>query len=309
MITKGQRLPRGVQVLERGWLSSNNVLLIGPQGTALVDSGYCTHAQQTLALVGHALGERPLDLLVNTHLHSDHCGGNAALQAQYPRLRTLIPPGEAAAVRDWDESKLSYLATGQECPRFSFDGALTPGSTVNLGEHQWEVHAAPGHDPHAVVLFQADARLLISGDALWERGFGIVFPEMWGEPSFSEVEATLDLIEKLDPSCVIPGHGSVFDDVAPALAAARERLDAFVRSPLKHARHAMKVLIKFKLLDARRIAAKDLDAWLARSAYLAEVHERFAADRDLQEWSNELVEELIRSGAARREGEFILDSA
>ena len=39
--------------------------------------------------------ERPLDLLLNTHLHSDHCGGNAALQARHPGVRTLIPPGQA----------------------------------------------------------------------------------------------------------------------------------------------------------------------------------------------------------------------
>ena len=51
---------------------------------ALVDTGYATHAPQTLALVQQALGARPLDLIVNTHLHSDHCGGNALLQAAWP---------------------------------------------------------------------------------------------------------------------------------------------------------------------------------------------------------------------------------
>ena len=44
-------LPPGVQVLERGWLSSNNVLFLGAHSTALVDSGYCAHAEQTVALV------------------------------------------------------------------------------------------------------------------------------------------------------------------------------------------------------------------------------------------------------------------
>ena len=57
-------LPPGVQVLERGWLSSNNVLFLGAQSTALVDSGYCAHADQTLALVVAALHGRPLDRLV-----------------------------------------------------------------------------------------------------------------------------------------------------------------------------------------------------------------------------------------------------
>ncbi|MBS0339744.1 MAG: MBL fold metallo-hydrolase, partial [Proteobacteria bacterium] len=210
-------LPVGVRVLERGWLSSNNVLLAGRYGTALIDSGYTTHSGQTLALVAHALAGRALDLLVNTHLHSDHCGGNSALQARYPELITRIPPGEADAVRQWDESKLSYRATGQACPRFGFDTVLEPGSVVEMGDAAWQVHAAPGHDPHAVILFEPASRVLVSGDALWQKGFGVVFPEMWGEPSFDEVGATLDLIESLRPACVIPGHGTAFDQVADAL--------------------------------------------------------------------------------------------
>ena len=301
-------LPSGIQVLERGWLSSNNVLVTGRHGNALVDSGYCTHSRQTLDLVAHALRGQKLDLLVNTHLHSDHCGGNAALQDRYPALRTMIPPGDAEAVRSWDPDKLSYRATGQECPRFSFDETLEPGSIARMGDGMWEVHAAPGHDPHAVLLFEPEDGILISGDALWEKGFGIVFPEMWGEPSFGEVAATLDLIESLRPACVIPGHGAVFDDVASALVIARQRLAAFVQSPQKHARHALKVLIKFKLLDARHISIKELDGWLEGASYMHEVQTRFAPGRTLQDWSAELLEELIVSGAARRDGDILVDA-
>ena len=107
-------LPAGVVLFERGWLSSNNLLLTDPRGAgpaALVDSGYCTHAAQTLALLDQALGGAPLDRLLNTHLHSDHCGGNAALQQRYPALQTAIPPGQAPAVRDWDaETFAAFMA-------------------------------------------------------------------------------------------------------------------------------------------------------------------------------------------------------
>lgn len=88
-------LPPGVTVFERGWLSSSNVLLVDGERAALVDTGYCTHTEQTLALVAKALPDRPLDLVLNTHLHSDHCGGNAALQSHYPELVTAIPPESA----------------------------------------------------------------------------------------------------------------------------------------------------------------------------------------------------------------------
>ena len=100
-------LPPGITVFERGWLTSNNILLTGVNSAALVDSGYCTHAAQTVALAGQALQGRPLGRLLNTHLHSDHCGGNAALQQRYPSLQTLIPPGQAAFVADWDVQALT----------------------------------------------------------------------------------------------------------------------------------------------------------------------------------------------------------
>ena len=88
-------LPRDILLFERGWLSSNNVLLLGQDSTALVDSGYATHAPQTLALVGAALDGRPLDQLLNTHLHSDHCGGNATLQLDGSGAGSVVVSGTA----------------------------------------------------------------------------------------------------------------------------------------------------------------------------------------------------------------------
>ena len=61
-------LPAGITVFERGWLSSNNILICGKQSTALIDSGYNTHATQTQLLVEQGLGGRPLDVLVNGKL-------------------------------------------------------------------------------------------------------------------------------------------------------------------------------------------------------------------------------------------------
>ena len=82
------RLPVSMHVIERDWLSCNQVLFFdeAEQQATLIDSGYGKHAQITTQLVGHVLESRGLSIralktLINTHLHSDHCGGNAALVA------------------------------------------------------------------------------------------------------------------------------------------------------------------------------------------------------------------------------------
>lgn len=300
-------LPDDVCVFERGWLSSNNILLLSDQGCALVDSGYGSHSPQTLTLLDEARQGRPLTLLVNTHLHSDHCGGNAALQSHFPGMRTLIPPGHAEEVRRWDAAALSYVPTGQSCPRFRFDTTLVPGSSLALGSRDWNIHAAPGHDPHSVILFEPEHRMLISADALWQNGFGVVFPEIEGIQAFDEVGVTLDLIESLRPRVIIPGHGSPFDQLTPALAAARQRLAQFKADPRRHARHAAKVLLKFKLLELQQVSLSDLQRWVTQTSYFKLLHETYFASAVFWNWIEELLDELARVGAARIDGETLFN--
>ena len=298
-------LPPDITVLERGWLSANSIVFSGRHGTAVVDTGYCSHADQTVELVQGALGGRALDRILNTHLHSDHCGGNAALQQAWPGAETAIPPGQAAQVRSWDAYALSYTPTGQECPPFRFDTLLQPGTTTLLGDRAWQVHAAPGHDPHSVVLFEPQGRVLISADALWENGFGVVFPELEGEDAFAQVAATLDVIEQLSPLVVIPGHGPVFVDASRAIDGARRRLDGFVRNPGKHALYAAKVLLKYKLLEWQQIGIPDLTAWAQATPYFGMLRARHFAAQTEAEWLQSLADELVRSGAAVRQGEVL----
>lgn len=300
-------LPPGVQVFERGWLSSNNILLTDADSATLVDSGYATHARQTLALIEHALGDRALDLLVNTHLHSDHCGGNAALQQRYASLQTRIPPGLADPVQHWRESDLSYQPTGQTCPPFAITGLLEPGSTHRWAGTQWQVHAAPGHDPHSVILFNPEHRLLISADALWENGFGVVFPELEGVAGFEDVAASLDLIERLRPETVIPGHGRVFSDTEGALERARLRLESFAKSPDKHYRYGAKVLLKFKLQEFGQIARADFLSWAQDVPYLRSLYTTLGAGTPQNIWLEQLLADLARSGALVDHGAMIED--
>jgi len=301
-------LPPGVRVLERGWLSSNNVVLTGEAGVSVVDSGYWTHGEQTLALVEAVAPAQSVRMLVNTHLHSDHCGGNAALQARFPEMRTYVPAGQADQVRNWDPVALTYAPTGQHCPKFRVDGVLVPGQRLQLGDWMWDIHSAPGHDPHSVILFEPLSRTLISADALWQNGFGVVFPELEGEHAFDEVAATLDLIHRLAPAVVIPGHGSVFADVAGALERARSRLQAYRTDPRRHAAHAAKVLLKFKLLELQRVSIADFAAWAESARYFALVHERWFSNISAREWILALLEDLARSGAAKRDGAEVLDA-
>lgn len=293
------QLPNGVAFLERGWLSSNNVLLLDAEQAVLIDTGYCTHASQTEKLVKAILGNRPLDEIINTHLHSDHCGGNAHLQTIYPHARTSIPPGHYEAVTRWDPEVLSYTPTGQQCPQFVVQHCLRSGDHFEAAGLEWRVYASPGHDPHSIILFCHNEGILISADALWERGFGVVFPEIEGLSAFNEVESTIDLIESLKPRVVLPGHGPAFLDVTTAISYSRTRLDGFRKNPLKHAIYAAKVLLKFKLLELQSADVNHICKWAIDCSYFHELHSYFP-QKPITEWIHEMCESLVESGAATR---------
>lgn len=294
----------GITIFERGWLSSNNVLLHGDanQGAVVVDTGYWIHGGQTVALLRHALGGAPLARILNTHLHSDHCGGNAAVQAAFS-CAIDVPAGEAATVDLWDEDRLTYKATGQHCPRFSRDRLLQAPGEVVAGRWSWQVIASPGHDPLSVALYQPELQLLISADALWENGFGVVFPELEGESAFEAVAATLDVFSGLRVRWVIPGHGGVFGDMHAAIARARQRLDGFMLAPQKHALHAAKVLIKFHLLETQAETWPGLLAWIGSTRYFEAVRQRYFSGTDPECWLREIVTDMDQRGAVLiREG-------
>ncbi len=293
-----------ITVFERGWLSSNNVLLHGGgDGAVLIDAGHVLHAAQTVALVGAALRHEPLARVVNTHLHADHCGGNAALQRALG-CELHIPPGQWHAVQAWDDVALSYAPTGQRCERFTASAMLRPGELLRVGQQQWHAMAAPGHDPHSLILFNAESGVVITADALWERGFGVVFPELDGESAFDDVERVLTLIESLGARRAIPGHGAPFDDIAGALVQARQRLVAFRADPARHARHAIKALMKFHMLEEQQQTVPALMQWFTGVTLYRSVWQRLGQPAGtLQAYGQQVVQELVGAGVlALRDG-------
>ena len=285
-----------MRVLERGWVSSNNILLFDSDDSAtLIDTGYVAHSEQTLLLVRHALDGRKLARIINTHLHSDHCGGNALLKKTLGPT-VVIPPGHAEAVGRWDDAALGYSACGQACDQFTFDALIQPGECLMLAGGQWQAFASPGHDPHSIVLWNSDDRTLISADALWQHGFGAIFPEVEGQSGFAEQRAILELIKGLQPRLVIPGHGAPFTDVDQALARAFARLDALEASPVRNARNVIRTLIKFHLLIVQQVTMDDLIARCGGWRYARIINDQYFR-LPFSEFIRRTVDELVCGGA------------
>lgn len=298
-------LPDDILVFERGWLSANNILLFDGAAATLVDTGYVSHREQTVALVREGLAGRSLTDIVNTHSHSDHIGGNAAVQRAFG-CRITIPEGMHEAVQQWDESALLLTVADQRGERFSADHLAHAGETVAMGGREWQALAAPGHDMDALMYWNPETAILISGDALWRDGFGILFVEILGsEDGIGAARDTLDHIARLPVRTVIPGHGAPFVEVEEALATAYARLKAFEDDGARIARNAIRACTTFALLDLRRMALDELPGWLEKTPLFAEANRRFLNETPerLADW---LVESLEKAGVAKRDGRYLI---
>ena len=175
-------------------------------------------------------------LLVCTHAHADHYGqaapiiersgcelwmhpnyGHVELAAKDPdaalerRVEVALQSGvPEAPMRELAEQRKGQGIGIAELVRP--DRELVPGVEVETDLGRWSVHETPGHATSHVCLFQADKRVLISGDHLLGRvstyyDFGYT-PDPAGEYMES-----LAAVDKLDARLCLPGHGRTFTDV------------------------------------------------------------------------------------------------
>ena len=115
-----------------------------------------------------------LDLILNTHHHWDHAGGNLALKARWGCV-VIGPSGEAERIP-------------------GLDRPVAEGDVVDVGASRARVLETPGHTlGHVVYVFDAD-RAAFVGDTIFALGCGRLFEgspaQMWA--SLSKIAALPD---------------------------------------------------------------------------------------------------------------------
>jgi len=157
-----------------------NSLLIRAEGKLiLVDTGCGDKGSKAPGAVsteesGHLLknlvsaGVRPgeIDLVVNTHLHFDHCGGNTALEdgrlaPTFPNARYIIQAGEwEAATHPNERTRGTYLAENIEPLDAAGQVELIRGA-AELAKGV-NVVLAPGHtEDHCIVELESEGEMAV----------------------------------------------------------------------------------------------------------------------------------------------------
>jgi glyoxylase-like metal-dependent hydrolase (beta-lactamase superfamily II) len=214
-------------------------------GAVLVDTGLAADMSRGAweALEQRALREQPLGSIVLTHVHPDHTGLAAWLQARHrvpvwasqeteQQMRRLFEPGEEHL-----PARLAFLrAHGLEPPeelRPSLSGARYRAAVSGLphiayhprepeevrwnGE-RWRWLETDGHARGHLCLHAPDARVLISGDQILPAispNVSLAGPGGDPDPLRSYLES-LERLAVLEPTTlVLPSHGRPFVGVQP----------------------------------------------------------------------------------------------
>ena len=142
-------------------LSDNYGFLVRDEATGMVATVDTPDADRILAELG-ALGWGRLDLILNTHWHPDHAGGNAALKAATGA--EIVGPQEV--------TRIALL-----------DRTVGDGDVVMLGETALTVAALPGHTLGHIAYRADGERLAFVGDVIFALGCGRLFEgtaaQMW----------------------------------------------------------------------------------------------------------------------------------
>ena len=189
---------------------SNVVVSTGADGTLLVDGEYASlNAKLHAALA--ALHASPVKVLINTHWHNDHTGGNEA----FGRDGALIIAQENSARR---------LQTDQTMSLYGRQAALQPVGWPKISVQQslrlrWNdedidlMHLGPAHTDGDLIVFFRKQNVLATGDLFVGLNYHPpYFDDLNGGSAEGMIAAAERLLELTDEHTVIvPGHGPPTD--------------------------------------------------------------------------------------------------
>lgn len=224
---------------QRDYPSANSVLLPGPR-PVLVDTGFGPDAPALLDwLAAQNVALSGLRVF-NTHAHSDHVGGNAAL-AHYGVPNAC---SRAEAPRGPDACRAQYLA--QPIEAYAASITVEPGDVIDTGTGRWTVLATPGHTAGHCSLTDGDA--LILGDALHGADVGWLDVAQDGPGALDAAADTIERLAALPARIGYSGHGPAITDLPAAIGRARRRIARWRQDPTQIAWHACKRVFAHMLM-------------------------------------------------------------
>lgn len=175
-------------------------LVVGEEKALLIDTGF---GMGSLKKVVEALTDKPI-IVVNTHGHPDHGGGNFEFGAAY--LHSLDQALYAYKCADARLEEAQHWPMEGKVKLQSYQPETIPledGKVFDLGGRLVDVLHTPGHTVGSVSLYDRETSSLFTGDNTNEHG---VFVDNMSPGTVTEYLNSLRKMKALSPSVLYTGH-------------------------------------------------------------------------------------------------------
>jgi cyclase len=185
-------------------------VLFGSDGVLMVDTEDPQLAAKTLDTI-RTFSSAPVKIVVNSHIHPDHTGGNAFFAKQGAvifsqenlRDEMLSPPGQGNAGRVPDPA-------GVPTSTYRYGSPGAPAVTIHMnGETVDFIPMMPSHTAGDTIVRFNKANVIYIED--FYRNFGYPFADQANGGSIKGMIEAVDLIQKLagPETTLVPGHGTL----------------------------------------------------------------------------------------------------
>lgn len=223
---KSTELRPGLYMLEGvgGFSGGNLGLLTGDDGVVLIDDGIEPLAAKVIAAIEDTAGA-PADFVINTHVHGDHVGGNAALHVHGATI---------VAHDNIRERMVAANAAADALPEITFSSEVT----FHLNGYRAHViHVQHAHTDGDAIIHFPDANVIHTGDTMFNGLFPFIDLDSGGSLDGFIAAQNRMLTMSNAETRIIPGHGPLANrgDLVLArdmLVDARERIQALIDSGL-----------------------------------------------------------------------------
>ena len=176
-------------------------LILGADRALLFDTGI---GLLPIRPVVEQLTDLPVTV-INSHTHYDHIGGNwefdrvIALDTEFTRANMAGRPYEQIAVDFVPEAFCKGVPEGVELSSvrskpWTAQEFVDDGELIDLGGRMLTVMHVPGHTPDALVLVDAENRLLFTGDTWYDASLWLFAPET----SLAAYETSLEQLAAIE---------------------------------------------------------------------------------------------------------------
>ena len=188
-------------VCSNGGNTVNTFASVGDDGILLIDAGYRQTAKELKSGIG-TLGNGDLKILINTHIHNDHIGGNSAFSNENI---LIIAHKNVRSRLEGYYGQISNVPK-EALPNLTFKNNLT----LYFNDEEIRLLYFPGHTDGDIVVHFPESKIVVMGDLLLSNGFPSVEANVGGN-----IEQYLETFGKIldyfpEDTKFIAGHGRDF---------------------------------------------------------------------------------------------------